>query len=49
MLLAYITPDVILPFASVLAAGLGVVLAVGRAPFRLAAKSWRYLRAKIHR
>jgi hypothetical protein len=47
MLFAYITPDVVLPVASVVAAVLGCVMMVGRAPFRLAAKTWRYLVKKI--
>jgi hypothetical protein len=48
MLFAYISPEVALPIASVGAAALGFVMMVGRAPFRLAAKTWRYLVKKIH-
>jgi hypothetical protein len=40
---AYISPDTVLPVASVVAAALGFVMMVGRAPFRLAARTWRYL------
>lgn len=47
MLLSYITPDVVLPVASVVAAAMGVVMMIGRAPFRLAARTWRYLVEKI--
>jgi hypothetical protein len=48
MLFAYISPDVVLPVASVAAAALGCVMMIGRLPFRLAAKTWRYLVKKIH-
>jgi hypothetical protein len=48
MLFAYISPDAYLPVASALAAALGFVMMVGRAPFRLAAKTWRRLVKKIH-
>jgi hypothetical protein len=44
---AYVGPDVILPMASVVAAAVGVVMTVGRAPFRYAAKTWRYLFKKM--
>jgi hypothetical protein len=47
MLFAYISPDVVMPVASVVAAALGFVLMVGRAPFRLAARTWRRLVKKI--
>ncbi len=40
---AYMTPEVMLPVASALAAAVGFLLLVGRAPFRLAARSFRYL------
>ena len=48
MLFAYISPDAYLPVASAVAAALGFVMMVGRAPFRLAAKTWRHLVKKIH-
>jgi hypothetical protein len=48
MLFAYISPDVVMPIASVVAAALGCVMMIGRAPFRLAARTWRYLVKKIH-
>ena len=48
MLFAYISPEVVLPVASVVSAALGFVMMVGRAPFRLAATTWRYLVKKIH-
>lgn len=42
MILAYVGPEAVLPMASVVAAAFGVVMMVGRAPFRRAA---RWLRA----
>ena len=42
MIFAYVGPEVVLPMASVVAAAFGVVMMVGRAPFRLAS---RWLRA----
>ena len=47
MLLAYVSPDVVLPVASVVAAAMGVVMMIGRAPFRLAAKAWRIVVKKF--
>ena len=41
MILAYFSPDVVLPVASVFAAAVGFVMMVGRAPFRLAARGLR--------
>jgi hypothetical protein len=41
MLLAYFTPEVVLPVASVLAAAFGFIMMVGRAPFRYAARGFR--------
>ncbi len=41
MILAYFSPDVVLPVASVLAAAVGFVMMVGRAPFRFAARGLR--------
>jgi hypothetical protein len=43
MLIAYIAPEVALPVVSALAGVFGFLLAVGRAPFRLAAKGLRKL------
>jgi hypothetical protein len=41
MILAYFSPDVVLPVASVFAAAVGFVMMVGRAPFRLAVRGFR--------
>jgi hypothetical protein len=41
--LAYMTPELILPVASAAAAAVGFLLLVGRAPFRLAARGFRYV------
>jgi hypothetical protein len=41
VLFAYISPDVVLPVASALAAVMGFLLMIGRAPFRLAARGFR--------
>ena len=41
MILAYFSPEVVLPVASVFAAALGFVMMVGRAPFRFAARGLR--------
>ena len=41
MLFAYFAPEAVLPVASVLAAALGFVMMIGRAPFRLAARGIR--------
>jgi hypothetical protein len=41
MILAYFTPEVVLPLASVAAAVFGFVMMVGRAPFRLARRAAR--------
>lgn len=43
MLFAYVGPEVVLPVASAAAAVLGVLMMIGRAPLRLAARAWRYL------
>jgi hypothetical protein len=47
MVFAYFSPEMTLPLASVLAATFGFIMLVGRAPFRLAARSWRYLVQKF--
>jgi len=39
---AYFAPEVAFPLASALAAVVGFVMLVGRAPFRLAAQGFRY-------
>ena len=41
MILAYFSPEVVLPVASVVTAVFGFVMMVGRAPFRVAARSLR--------
>lgn len=41
MVLAYFTPEVALPVASVVAASFGFLMMIGRAPFRLAARGFR--------
>ena len=41
MLLAYFTPEVVLPLTSVVAAVFGFAVMVGRAPFRLLARAAR--------
>jgi hypothetical protein len=41
MIFAYFAPEVVLPMASVLAAGFGFIMMVGRAPFRILARSLR--------
>jgi hypothetical protein len=41
MILAYFTPEVALPVASALAAALGFLMMVGRAPFRWAGRGIR--------
>jgi hypothetical protein len=41
MILAYFSPDVVLPVASVFAAAIGFVMMVGRTPFRFAARGFR--------
>jgi hypothetical protein len=43
MLFAYFTPEVIMPVASVLAGAFGVILMVGRAPLRYAARGARWI------
>jgi hypothetical protein len=48
MIFAYFSPDVTLPLATVVASAVGFIMLVGRAPFRLAARGWRYLVAKLH-
>lgn len=40
-ILAYFSPEVVLPMASILAAGFGFLMMLGRAPFRLAARGYR--------
>lgn len=47
MLFAYISPDVAMPVASVVAAVVGVIGMIGLAPFRFVARRWRSLRKKI--
>ncbi len=46
MLLAYFTPEVALPVASVVAGIFGFLVMIGRAPFRFAARSFRRLRGR---
>jgi hypothetical protein len=41
MLFAYMTPEVTLPLASALAAGVGLLVLLERAPLRVAAKALR--------
>lgn len=38
MVLAYFTPDVAMPVATVLAAGVGFLMMIGRAPYRIASR-----------
>ena len=38
MILAYFSPEVVLPVASVVTAVFGLVMMVGRAPFRVASR-----------
>lgn len=45
VLFAYFTPDVAFPIASVVAAALGFIMLVGRAPVRLAMKGCRKIAA----
>jgi hypothetical protein len=40
---AYMTPEVVLPMASAVAAAVGFILLVGRAPLRLAGKGFRFV------
>lgn len=47
VVLAYFTPEVMLPMASVLAAAFGFLVMVGMAPFRLAAKGLRAARQRF--
>jgi len=44
LIFAYIAPDVVLPMASVVAAGFGFIMMVGRAPFRIAGRWLRTAR-----
>jgi hypothetical protein len=41
MILAYFSPEVVLPVASVVTAVFGFIMMVGRAPFRAAARGFR--------
>lgn len=41
MVFAYFTPDVAMPVATVLAAGVGFLMMVGRAPIRFCARIFR--------
>jgi hypothetical protein len=41
MILAYFSPEVVLPVASVLAAVMGFIMMVGRAPIRFVARGFR--------
>jgi hypothetical protein len=41
MVFAYFSPDVALPVASVLAAAVGFIMMVGRAPYRVVARIFR--------
>jgi hypothetical protein len=41
MVLAYFSPDVALPVASVLAGVVGFIMMVGRAPYRAVARTFR--------
>jgi hypothetical protein len=49
MIFAYFSPEMTLPLATFLTAIVGFITLVGRAPFRLAARGWRYLAEKLHR
>lgn len=49
MLFAYFAPEVVLPIASVFAAGFGFIVMVGRAPFRYAARWFRATRKRVKR
>jgi hypothetical protein len=44
MILAYFTPEVALPVASVVAAAFGFVMMIGRAPFQFLARGLKSLR-----
>ncbi|MFO0892507.1 MAG: hypothetical protein U0790_25610 [Isosphaeraceae bacterium] len=44
MVLAYFTPEVALPVASVVAAAFGFLMMVGRAPFQFLARGLRSLK-----
>ena len=46
MVLAYFTPDVALPVASLLAAAVGFVMMVGRAPIRFVTRTLAGLRER---
>jgi hypothetical protein len=41
MILAYFSPEVVLPLTSVVAAVFGVIVMIGGAPFRFAARAFR--------
>jgi len=41
MLIAYFTPEVALPVASVIAASFGFLMMIGKAPFRLLARAFK--------
>ena len=41
MILAYFTPEVVLPVASIVAAAFGFLMMVGRLPFQVAARGLR--------
>ena len=44
MVLAYFTPEVALPVASVVAAAFGFLMMIGRAPFQFLARGLRAMR-----
>ena len=44
MILAYIGPDTLLPLATMAAAALGTLLAIGRMPLRGLARLWQYFK-----
>jgi hypothetical protein len=49
MIFAYFSPEVTLPLATALAACVGFILLVGRAPLRVAAKAFRYATTPFRR
>jgi hypothetical protein len=42
MIFMYMTPEVVFPMVSAVAAAVGFILLVGRTPFRIAAHGFRY-------
>jgi hypothetical protein len=49
MILAYFTPDAILPVASILAGAVGFIMMVGRAPFRFLGRGIRAAMRAVRR